>query len=141
MDPAVRDYLRQRAYAGNVRELKQVVSRMSYRHVGPGPLTAGDIPEEERPPAEGAVQEWRSGSFEAAIGRAVGMGVSLKEISRSTTDTAIQIAVVNANGNLARAARQLGVTDRALQMRRAANRQGAQKKTSEGETDRLQDSA
>ena len=81
MDQAVRDYLCQRAYPGNVRDLKQVVSRMSYRHVGPGPLTAGDIPQEERPTLDAAPSEWRDGSFEAAIGRAVGMGIGLKRKS------------------------------------------------------------
>lgn len=141
MDPAVRDYLCQRAYPGNVRDLKQVVSRMSYRHVGPGPLTAGDIPEEERPPVKAAPQEWRDGPFEAAIGRAVGMGIGLKEISHTAADAAIRIAIENANGNLSRAARQLGVTDRALQMRRAARRKSTHEKDSDAASEQFEDSA
>jgi transcriptional regulator with GAF, ATPase, and Fis domain len=141
MDRAVRDYLCQRAYPGNVRDLKQVVSRMSYRHVGPGPLTAGDIPEEERPPIDAAPQDWRDGSLDAVVGRAVGMGIGLKEISHTVVDTAIKIAVANANGNLSRAARQLGVTDRALQMRRAARRKDTNGKESEGVADQFEDSA
>lgn len=123
LDQAVRECLLQRAYPGNVRDLKQVVSRMSYRHVGPGPITAGDIPEEERPPAESGPREWRDRSFELAIRRAVVLGVGLKEITQTASDTAITIAVADENGNLQRAARRLGVTDRALQMRRAAQRQ------------------
>ena len=50
------------------------------------------------------------------------MGVGLKEISQAAADTAMRIAVDSENGNLQLAARQLGVTDRALQMRRAARR-------------------
>ena len=141
MDQAVRDYLCQRAYPGNVRDLKQVVSRMSYRHVGPGPLTAGDIPQEERPTLDAAPSEWRDGSFEAAIGRAVGMGIGLKEISHTAVDTAIRMAVASASGNLSRAARQLGVTDRALQMRRAARRKGANGKDSDVAPEQFEDSA
>ncbi|HVR21932.1 MAG TPA: sigma 54-interacting transcriptional regulator [Candidatus Polarisedimenticolia bacterium] len=141
MDQAVKDYLCQRAYPGNVRDLKQVVSRMSYRHVGPGPLTAGDIPQEERPSLEAVPSEWQDGSFEAAIGRAVGMGIGVKEISHTAVDTAIRMAVASANGNLARAARQLGVTDRALQMRRAARRKGAHGKESDAAPGQFEDSA
>lgn len=133
MDQAVRDYLTRRDYPGNVRDLKQVVSRMSFRHVGPGPLTAGDIPEEERPAVDAAPGDWRDGSFDAAIGRAMSLGAGLKEISHAAVDTAIRLAVASANGNLSRAARQLGVTDRALQMRRAAGRKSASgKKSGEG---------
>lgn len=141
MDQAVKDYLCQRAFPGNVRDLKQVVSRMSYRHVGPGPLTAGDIPQEERPSLEAVPSEWRDGSFEAAIGRAVGMGIGVKEISHTAVDTAIRMAVASANGNLARAARQLGVTDRALQMRRAARRKGAHGKEADAAPGQFEDSA
>lgn len=134
IDQIVRDYLVQRTYPGNVRDLKQVVSRMSYRHVGPGPITAGDIPDEERPQLSSDRREWRD-HFELAIRRAIAMGVGLKEISQTAADTAIRIAVGDANGNLPRAARQLGVTDRALQMRSAARRQNG----SEGK--QLEDSA
>ena len=141
MDQAVKDYVCQRAYPGNVRDLKQVVSRMSYRHVGPGPLTAGDIPQEERPSLESVPSEWRDGSFDAAIGRAVGMGIGVKEISHTAVDTAIRMAVASADGNLARAARQLGVTDRALQMRRAARRKGAHGKGADAAPGQFEDSA
>lgn len=141
IDQTVRDYLVQRSYPGNVRDLKQVVSRMSYRHVGVGPITAGDIPEEERPPAGRGPREWRDNYFELAIRRAIAMGVGLKEISQTAADTAIGIAVGDANGSLPRAARQLGVTDRALQMRRAARRQSGSETGSSATPPPLKDSA
>jgi transcriptional regulator with PAS, ATPase and Fis domain len=51
------------------------------------------------------------------------MGASLKEIGNAAEDTAVRIAVRAEDGNLQRAAQKLGVTDRALQMRRAAARE------------------
>jgi hypothetical protein len=50
------------------------------------------------------------------------MGLDLKEINQITKDTVIAIAVDQANGNLQKAARKLGVSDRMLQMHRASNR-------------------
>jgi len=92
-----------------------------HRHVGAGPITAGDIPEDERPESESAVV-WLDAPFEGAIRRAVAQGVSLREIGQAATETAIRLAV-DIEGNLQNAARRLHVTDRALQMRRAAKRQ------------------
>lgn len=60
--------------------------------------------------------------FEHSIRRALAQGVGLKEIGRAAEETAIRITVGNENGNLQQAARKLRVTDRALQMRRAARR-------------------
>lgn len=119
---AVRDYLISREYKGNVRELKAVVERMVRCHVGPGPLTVGDIDESARPVISDVLREWRDNRFEEAIRRAVATGVGLKEIGTAATETAIRIAIGDENGNLQRAARRLGVTDRALQMRRASKR-------------------
>ncbi|HZC00419.1 MAG TPA: sigma 54-interacting transcriptional regulator, partial [Gammaproteobacteria bacterium] len=122
LDEPVRDYLVRQDFPGNVRDLKQLVSRISYRHVGEGPITVGDIPEDERPAEEFAQRDWRDGFFEQAIRRALTMGGRLKEISQAASDTAIRITVSDEEGNLQRAARRLGVTDRALQMRRANQR-------------------
>src|SRR5262249_20117023 len=122
-DDTVRDYLIGRAYPGNIRDLKQVISRISYHHVGRGPITAGDLPADERPEAEPGPRGWCDGSFDAAVRREVTMGVSLKEISQAAADAAVRIATEDENGNLRRAARRLGITDRALQMRRAAQRE------------------
>lgn len=126
LDEPVREYLLKREYPGNVRDLKQLVNRISYRHVGTGPITVGDIPEEERPSGELGPTEWRDEPFERSIRRALALGVGLKEIGRVAEETAIRITVGDENGNLQTAARKLGVTDRALQMRRAARRRHEQ---------------
>ena len=123
LDAPVREYLVSREYGGNVRELKALVERTARRHVGPGPITVGDLEEAARPPRDGGVREWRGRELEEAIRRALSLGVGLKEIANAATEAAIRVAVGDAGGNLQRAARKLGVTDRALQMRRAVRRE------------------
>lgn len=125
LDPAVRDYLLLRDYPGNVRDLRQLVGRMGKRHVGDGPITIGDIPEDESPfAAKMMTTDWKDANFQGAIRRALSLGVTLKQISSAAAEIAIRIAVDDEMGNLQQAARKLGVTDRALQMRRAAQRDG-----------------
>ncbi len=58
-------------------------------------------------------------TFDDAIVQALQSGCNLREIARQATETAIRLALASENGNLQRAAKRLGVTDRALQMRRA----------------------
>jgi transcriptional regulator with GAF, ATPase, and Fis domain len=124
LDPAVRDYLLLRNYPGNVRDLRQLVTRMARRHVGKGPITVGDIPEDENPFAATVVlDDWREGAFKNAIRRALSLGATLKQISNAATEQAISVALEDENENLQKAALKLGVTDRALQMRRAAHRE------------------
>lgn len=123
IDAAVRDYLLTREYHGNVRELEQLIKRMLLRHVGPGPITVGDIPEDERPTDGFELADWRGNEFDQAIGLALQRGIGLKEIGRAAEDIAERIALEEAEGNLQRAAAKLGVTDRALQIRRAARKQ------------------
>jgi transcriptional regulator with AAA-type ATPase domain len=48
LDSPVRQYLLDREYQGNVREFRQVVYRLHTRHAGTGPITAGDVPDDER---------------------------------------------------------------------------------------------
>lgn len=122
LDDAVCEYLQKRDYPGNIRDLKQLVYRIMYRHVGPGPITAGDIPEDERPAHDIEHRHLSNESFENAIRRALLSGIGLKEIGRATEDIAVRIAVNDEEGNLQRAAKRLGVTDRALQIRRASKR-------------------
>ena len=67
------------------------------------------------------VDDWRDDGFDCAIRRALSVGVGLKEISKAAADTAVRIALDEVEGNLKQAAQRLGVTDRALQLRRANN--------------------
>jgi transcriptional regulator with GAF, ATPase, and Fis domain len=116
-------YLLAREYPGNVRELKRVVERLCLRHAGGGPITIGDVPEDERPQA--AAQDTRAAlqsRFDAVAREAIALGLGLKEIGQLAADCAIQAALDEEQGNLHRAAARLEVTDRALQLRRAQQR-------------------
>lgn len=121
-DPAVSEYLLHRHYPGNVRELRHLIERIAHMHVGTGPITAGDIPEEDRPPKGQLQPVWPDEQFDKTISDAILLGARLKEITQVTTETAIRIAVQSEKGNLQRAAKKLGVTDRALQLRRASGK-------------------
>ncbi|QKY09594.1 sigma-54-dependent transcriptional regulator [Janthinobacterium lividum] len=116
LDAAVREYLLLRDYPGNVRELRQTVTHIWHRHCGPGPITIGALPPEEQLLAP----HWPDQHFEAAVRRALAQGCTLSHITRCATDTAIRLVLADERGNNQRAAARLGVTDRALQLRRKA---------------------
>jgi transcriptional regulator with GAF, ATPase, and Fis domain len=119
LDAAVREFMLARPYPGNVRELRYLVMRLSHRHVGPGPLSLGDIPDEDRlsPPAP---DDWEASALDEPLRRALRRGATLKEIGSAASATAVRIALAEEDGNVSRAARRLGVTARALQLRRAS---------------------
>jgi transcriptional regulator with GAF, ATPase, and Fis domain len=120
LDAAVRQYLLTRQYPGNARELRQTVARLWHRHCGPGPLTIGDLPPEERPCLGASCASWPDRHFESAIRHALDLGVGLARISQMAGDLAIQLVLEQEGDNNQRAAARLGVTDRALQIRRKA---------------------
>jgi transcriptional regulator with GAF, ATPase, and Fis domain len=122
--PQVRDHLLTRDYPGNVRDLRRLVARIVCRHVGAGPITIGDIPEDERTHVVGSVERWSERSFDCTVRQALELGAGLREIRRLAEDAAIRAVTLEEQGNLQRAAKRLGVTDRALQQRRANDRQG-----------------
>ncbi|UGQ48444.1 sigma 54-interacting transcriptional regulator [Massilia endophytica] len=117
LDPAVRQYLLTRSYPGNVRDLRQTVARIWHRHTGPGPITIGDVPPEER---RSGAPTWPDGRFADAIRHAVDMGIGLARIGQAASDMAIQLVLEQEGDNNQRAALRLGVTDRTLQLRRKA---------------------
>ncbi|HSV80738.1 MAG TPA: sigma 54-interacting transcriptional regulator [Ramlibacter sp.] len=121
-DEPVRQYLLARDYPGNVRELRRVVAWLCHRHAGGGPVTIGDVPEDERPLETTPSRSTLQSRFEAAAREAIELGMGLKDIGQAATECAIQLAIERERGNLHRAALRLGVTDRALQLRRAQQR-------------------
>lgn len=123
LDKSVREFLMQRDYPGNVRDLQQIVTQFAHRASADGSITVGCIPAAQRPAVDLDKSGWLDCCFETPIHRAVLLGAALKEISRAAEDTAIRFVTNEEDGNLQRAARRLGVTDRALQLRRANSRQ------------------
>jgi hypothetical protein len=85
---------------------------------GPGPLTIGDLPPDERPGLGATRLAWPDRRFESAIRHALELGVGLSRISQTAGDLAIQLVLEQEGDNNQRAAARLGVTDRALQIRR-----------------------
>jgi transcriptional regulator with GAF, ATPase, and Fis domain len=129
LDAALREHLVLLEYRGNVRELRQLIARISQRHTGTGPITLGALPPDDWPPESATgFQQCKTEppqatvSFEASVREALQGGASLRQIGQAATDAAIRIALEDAQGNLQRAAQRLQVTDRALQMRRARDR-------------------
>ncbi len=124
-DPAVAEFITHRDYAGNIRELRFLMARVAARHVGYGPVTVGSLPDAERPQG-GAEEPWWQGAFEEAVGNAVFLGVGLREVGKVAQQTAVRLAMTAEHGNVRRASRMLGVTERALQMRRSSGSLRAQ---------------
>jgi transcriptional regulator with GAF, ATPase, and Fis domain len=120
LDAHLRDYLINRDYPGNVRELHQLAQRITARYSASGPITLGDLPEEDRPAGGVFKRGWPNVEFEKSIAEAVMLGTHLKDISKAAAQAAIRTAVNLERGNIKRAAGRLGVTDRAIQLRRAA---------------------
>ena len=122
IENAVREFLITRDYPGNVRDLRQLVTRICHRHAGSGPISIGDIALEDRLATGATAAGWPESGFRSAVRVAVELGISMKDIGQASTELAIECALEREGGNLQRAAARLGVTDRALQIRRASQR-------------------
>ena len=126
--PEVMEVLAQRDYPGNVRELRQLVGRIALRHCGTGPVTLGDLPLADRPHrmhSDSGIEESDLGPVRHFFKKALSEGMKLKDIKEIAADIAIQLALEEGNGSLQLAAERLGVTDRALQIRRAPKKDGS----------------
>jgi transcriptional regulator with GAF, ATPase, and Fis domain len=130
--PAVAAALLRREYPGNLRDLRQLAHRVAARHVGVGPITPGDLPPADRPPPLAAVPPLPpvpprgDGGALATLAESVRaglrQGMTLKELREEVADLAVAAALEQSGGNVRAAAAKLGVTDRALHLRRAQSR-------------------
>lgn len=140
-DPLLLAYLESRPWPGNVRELRHYVHRLAARHCGNGPVTLGALPQEDRaapafPPGPRVQERVRASSsipstsgvpggsradassLHRAVRELLHQGMRLPEIAQRFGDLAVDMTLKDESGNVHRAARRLGVTDRALQQRR-----------------------
>jgi transcriptional regulator with GAF, ATPase, and Fis domain len=134
LDPAVCQFLLQRDYPGNVRDLRHLVARIAARHVGEGDVSVGDIPDEERNSVGSEAKIDVDESFDLPARRAVAAGLPLKRIGDLATEAAIDVALEEESGNVRRAAARLGVTDRTLQLRLSARKRPASRSDPSRET-------
>ena len=130
IDPTVRCYLERHAFPGNVRELRQLMQSAARAHAGSGALSPGCLPRAWRElgpgapaPAVGAAAAGEaarplSSNPELLIRSWVDAGMSLQDITQRAGDLAIQFALALEGNHVGRASRRLGVTDRAIQLRK-----------------------
>ena len=79
IDNAVMDYLKEKDYEGNIRELQNLVVRISLKYVGKGPITLGDIPEHDRQIELPVRKSWyEKPDLAESIAEALQMGMMLK---------------------------------------------------------------
>lgn len=137
LDNAMRQHLFNRSYPGNVRELKNIVQRILDRHGNMQHISLGALPEEFRPEAEEpSGREWME-NLGPIIEDAICIGTKLKDIGAMAETLAIKAALRKMNGNLSQAANLLGVTPRALQIRRASERRGVSPANDVSEADNV----
>jgi len=135
MTPSLLAHLNRRDYPGNVRELQQLVAAMARRYLGNGRFTIGMLPDSERATllspataADAAKQGWRL-MLNDVVSGALGDGLGLHELTERIEDALIDHAT-DKTGSLRRASMVLGVTERALQMRRARRSERGQPRAS-----------
>lgn len=127
LSPTLQEFLLQREYGGNVRELYQLVLACMRRYAGAGPLSLACLPEEEiqalggMPPAAAEAPVWHAAYVDDFVRAALRANVGLKELGRMVEAAAVQLAL-DESESITAAANWLGVTPRALHLRKAAAR-------------------
>jgi transcriptional regulator with GAF, ATPase, and Fis domain len=124
VSPALLEYFLARAFGGNVRELVHLVQACLRRYAGAGSLSMGTLPEDELRACRVAVggdDEWRETKVDDFVRQALRAQIGLKDLGRMVEAAAVKVAVAECD-SLKAAASRLGVTPRALHLRRAAER-------------------
>lgn len=127
ISPVVLAMLHECSFPGNLRQLRQLATRVAARHVGRGPITAGDIPPADRPnPCKGRpkAQSGDLATLAEVVRHGLRRGTGMQGLKSLVSEVAIEVALADAGGNMRAAAEQLGVTVRALQLRRHGAKAG-----------------
>lgn len=120
LDPALGAFLESRDYPANVHDLLTLIRGISARHAGPGVVTAGSIPQDERFELGAVDHGWQRQDLEHAVRLAIDAGASLKTIGEAARDAAVRIALSYEEGDVARAAKRLRATTRTIASRTGA---------------------
>jgi transcriptional regulator with GAF, ATPase, and Fis domain len=116
MDKLVMDYLTQRNYPGNVRELKQLVQRIALKHVEHKKITIGEVPLGDRAQlCTGERPQAVSDGMTGLIRNALLTGENWWNLKNRISETAIQVALDLEGNNKQKAAERLGVDVRTVQ--------------------------
>ena len=125
LDPALEAFLESRDYPANVHDLLTLIRGISARHAGPGVVTVGSIPQDERFELGMVDHRWQRRDLERAVRHAIDAGASLKTIGETARDAAIRIALSYEGGDVARAAKRLRATTRTIASRTGVDPAGA----------------
>ena len=117
LDPALGAFLENRDYPANVHDLLTLIRGISARHAGPGIVTVGSIPQDERFELGAVDHSWQRHDLERAVRVALDAGASLKAIGEAARDAAVRIALSDEGGDVARAAKRLRATTRTIASR------------------------
>lgn len=115
-DNCVLDFLVNRAYPGNIRELRQLLQRIALRHVRHKKITIGELPVEER--SQGirikAFNEFHS--LDSVVKKMLLSGENYNTIKDKAGLAAFEAAIEMCNGNKQKAAERLGIDVRTVQL-------------------------
>lgn len=115
VDKLVMDYLLQRNYPGNVRELKQLVQRIALKHVKHKKITIGEVPVNDRAVLCTAEKSNSPDNIKTIIRNALLTGENWWNLKDRISETAIQVALDMEANNKQKAAERLGVDVRTVQ--------------------------
>jgi transcriptional regulator with GAF, ATPase, and Fis domain len=115
MDKPVMEYLLQRDYPGNIRELKQLVQRIALKHVEHKKITIGEVPETDRIRFNDNKVSSNIEGIEELIRKALLTGENWWKLKNTIAETAISVALELENNNKQKAAERLGVDVRTVQ--------------------------
>lgn len=119
IDDSVIEYLTQRDYPGNIRELKNLITRIALKYIGKGPITLGDVPEEDRNLKASFEENWYENSvFTNKITEALNNGYDVKSIMDTVKSIITKAALATASNNK-EVSQLLGKSERWIQLQKA----------------------
>lgn len=116
-DNSVMDFLKQRMYPGNVRELRQLIQRITLKHVRHKKITIGELPEEERNYMSAhSTANNNTDSLDAVVTQMIRNGDNYTIIKDKVGLAAFEAAIAISGGNKQKAAERLGIDVRTVQL-------------------------
>jgi transcriptional regulator with GAF, ATPase, and Fis domain len=115
-DDNIMEFLMQRHYPGNVRELRQLLQRIALRHVRHKKITIGELPVEEREQNISTGILPQINQLDNIVRQMILNGENYNSIKDKAGMAAFEAAIEMSSGNKQKAAERLGVDVRTVQM-------------------------